>query len=142
MKPKKKWSKRDYQKLVLETVKKKRKENAKNKSNANMYLYGMLSKDNANKKQRNLLINSLDNKQMKGIQKLTKNFLASKYPLDPKQLKHFAKYKKSIYALQSAKTPLSMKKNILKQKGGFLHSLIPLAVSLGADLISGIIKKK
>ena len=94
----------------------------------NFPLFMVLDKTNKNVKQRNKLINSLSEHQMKGVEHLANNFLQKKYNTKGINLNKLKKDRKFIYNLAKAGTSLATKKKILKQKGGILHMLLPLAL--------------
>ena len=110
-------------------VQKKTSESGARSLKENFPLYMILdSKVNKNKNQRKRLINSLNNKQMKGIEYLTNSFLQNKYKVDGIKLGQLKKDKKFIYNLANKKVPLNAKKKILMQKGGMLGNLLSLAL--------------
>jgi len=120
----------------MKTKKKKQQKKRMTTSNSgarslkeNFPLYIVLdSKVNKNNKQRKKLINSLGNKEMKGIEYLTNSFLQNKYKVDGIKLSKLRKDKKFIYNLANGRIPLNSKKKILVQKGGMLGSLLSLAL--------------
>jgi len=102
-------------------------------------LFKLVSSKNPNKKQREALIETLNKEQMGGITKLVKDFLNQKYTVPPKTMKQMKKDKAYIYALINSKTNINDKKQILKQKGGFLGLLAPLAGALLPGLLGPVI---
>jgi len=115
-------------KKVVSMKQKKRNTTGAKSLKENFPLYMILDgKVNKNKKQRKKLINSLNGKQMKGIEYLTNSFLQNKYKVDGIKLSKLRKDKKFIYNLANGRFPLTSKKKILVQKGGILGSLLSLA---------------
>lgn len=157
-----KWTLKDYEKLTGVKSKHQKKKKKKSKSKRNTVrqkgagqlghrkkrsgkntflknhlpaLLNMTQKYNSNSKQRNALIDNLNIAQQNALKRISKDFLKSKFPISPKLLKKLAKDKQKIYKLAENKTTLSQCKKYLKQKGGFVGALIPLAVSLLSSIL-------
>lgn len=119
------WSKSDYLKMLP----KKKKKGDKKWFKENVHLFGMLSKANKNKKQKEAVIDLMDKKQISGVKKLADQFLKAKYSVPELQLKKLKKDRDYIYKIAEASTPWKVKKKIISQRGGFISALIPLAAN-------------
>lgn len=88
------------------------------------------------------LIDSLSKSQVNDVQKIVRNFLKGRYIVPKLQLKRLAADKKFIYQLANNKTPMMVKKRILKQRGGIFPALIPLAgKAIGKAVLGSAIGK-
>jgi len=106
-------------------------------------LLNLISKNNANDKQRSLLIDSMDREQLETVRGLVQDFLSYRYPFSQEVVKNVKKEKDAVFRLANQKTPEGEMKTILKQKGGILGSLlIPLISTLGSYLIDKFLFKK
>lgn len=102
----------------------------------------LAAKKKANSQFNKRIIDSLNSSQMGDVQKIVSNFLKGRYTLPSLQLKRLAADKKYIYQIANSKVPMNVKKRILKQKGGFLPALIPLAAkTLGPVILGAAVKK-
>ena len=112
-----------------------------NKSLAkNLHCIGMVCSPGGNKKQRYGVIDSMNKQQLGGIKTIIRDFLTERYIVPKTELKKLAKNKKYIYQLLDPKTSTENQKNILKQRGGFLSALIPLAASILPSIVSPLFK--
>ena len=90
-----------------------------------------------NRKSREAIIDSMSNKQMNDLGKVMARALARPGRAIPKsRIKQLIKDRKFITAIIKGQGPLSLRKKILKQRGGFLGSLIG---ALAAPLIEPVI---
>ena len=117
----------------------KKKENLVLKKRSNLYLiekhkplYEMISQVKGGAltpRQRSMLIDSLNKKQINGIKILMNNFLKENYKIPPLKLKQLAKDRQFIYKLSAPEKtfPSDKKRKLLKQKGGILGAILPLA---------------
>ena len=88
------------------------------------------------------LIDCLSKNQVNDVQKIVRNFLRGRYIVPKLQLKRLAADKKYIYQLANSKTPVNAKKRILKQKGGIIQALLPLAgKAIGKAVLGSAIGK-
>ena len=97
-------------------------------------------------KSRHALIDGLSNKQMNGIGKCFGKFLRMQKKLPGKRLKQLIRDQRLVNAIVQGHGSLNTRKKILKQKGGFLGALLPLAAkTLGpmvlGPLAGGLMKK-
>lgn len=137
-------TRRDYEELVGLIRKKRKQKGGSSRVNLNFIrkhipFLAMISNKNANKVQRENLINNMNKGQMNAVRTMMKNFLNSKYPINDTILKKLAKDKDFIYHLASS-GQFENKKKILNQKGGLLGALVPLASSLIAPVLGQIFK--
>jgi hypothetical protein len=91
--------------------------------------------DSKNKKRRNALIDIATNGEIDSISECILNILQGKVPLKPFQTKKLQKIKKYLRLLASKKCSIKNRKKILKQKGGFLGALIPVAIAAISSLL-------
>ena len=87
----------------------------------------LIGKNNKNTKQRKKIIDNLTKRQANMIKKITSNFLRKTFSIPDLELKKLQKDRKYIYQLANNNVSLQKKKKILKQKGGILPALLPLA---------------
>jgi hypothetical protein len=88
----------------------------------------------ANKKQRQLLLESATPQQIKAVTECTINVCAGNVPLTPRQFTLLKKHKKGLHKFIAEKTFNCRRKLI--QKGGFL----PILISAIAPIIGTIIE--
>ena len=108
-----------------------------------------MSTANKNVKQREAVVDSMNEKQVKQIGKLVKNVLNMKRKLPKKEIKKLVRDRNLIEALIKGKGNVNTCKKILKlklrnQKGGFLGPLLPLALTLAKpaiDTLGAVFKK-
>ena len=93
-----------------------------------------------NKKKRSGLIDFATKQQLEAIAECIENVLNGNVALTANQSKCLAKHKNTMRMVSNHGVSLPMKKRVLKQEGGFLATLIPLAVSALGSLVSGFIK--
>ena len=106
-----------------------------------LLLANLISRDNRNAIQRQALIDTMNMQQMRRIGRVVRGFLNSRYKMSNKQLKALAKNRDFVMALVNRNVPLTTKKQVLKQKGGFLGALLPLATSVLAKPLTSLIGK-
>lgn len=143
---KKKLTRSDYQQMIMP----RRKGDRRKRSNAtnggvnlpDLMLTQLIGKDNKNVRQRNALIDTMNNSQMRRIGLIVRSFLRSRYQLSPSQIKQLSKNQDFVTALISPKVPLDTRKKILKQKGGIFGALLPLAAKIIGPAILGPLASK
>lgn len=141
IKPRKKMTRKDYEKLAgLHQTKKKSMKGGSTLAKNLPFLLNTTARYNPNFKQRRALIETLTPGQHKALKKIANNFIEAKLPVSTKVLKKIAKEKNDLYKLAEKKSSLSFAKKFLNQKGGIAGALIPLALSLVPDLLSSILK--
>ena len=107
-----------------------------------LFLARMLTKKNQNAKQRDAIVNTMDNKQMNQLSKVFKTFWKSNQQMPKKHLKRLQKDRRFVEAMMNPKIPLGIKKKILTQKGGILGALLPMVLkSVAAPILGGIAGK-
>ena len=155
-----KLTRKDYENLIITEKGLKKKKTVKGKKKAhcapmrggggggvkrkdpflkNIHLFGMISNKNANAKQRQALVESMNNSQLGAIKNVTKKFLASDYVVPAPVLKRLVKDRDLLYELIGKKTPVTRQKSILNQTGGFIHALLPLALKAAAPLLGNLL---
>ena len=98
----------------------------------------LLSKTGS-KKKRNVLLDLADKEQIGSICEIILNLLTGNLPVGEKEKRKLNKHKSTLRELSKKKLSLKKRKQILKQKGGFLSVLLPLAVSALTSVIPQII---
>lgn len=96
-----------------------------------------------NSNRRNKLIDVADGSEIRAVSECIKNILEGNVPVSNRHLKQMKQYKTLLRSLAKRCYPIKSKKKILKQKGGFVAALLPLAMSaLGGlipKLVSGLV---
>lgn len=131
-------SKTDYYKMLPDNgkkYKKRKKRGCISKDNFN-YLFAVVQglKDNA---QRDALINKITKTQLGSVRTVVNKFLNGKIKVNPKDMKKLERDKNLLYGLVRPEIPVDKKKEILKQKGGFL--LAPLLASIAGPLVKPVV---
>lgn len=109
-----------------------------------LFLARMLTKKNRNAKQRNAIIDTMDNNQMNQFARVVKQFMSSDYKMPAKHMKRLQKDNKFVRALINPKVPLSTRKQILQQsqRGGFIGAVLPMLLkSVAAPLLGSVAGK-
>ena len=88
-------------------------------------------------KLRRQLIGKVNNKCIKTICECCLNTLKGNIPLTAQQKKKLSKHKGTIRKLSNRKLPLTKKRKIILQKGGFLNILIPTVLCVLSGLVNG-----
>lgn len=120
----------------------KKKKGTKYSFKKNVALWQLISPKNKNKQQREVLIQSLNKTQMNDISRLLKAFMSRKLPVSSGVISKLKKDKQFLYCLANCATPLDKRKEIVRQKGGFLPLLLPMLLkgavgAIGAGLLGG-----
>jgi hypothetical protein len=87
------------------------------------------------KKARKEFLKKLKKSEVKAICECVINTLRGNIQLKSNDLKKLRKYKNTLRSLASKKQPLYKKKHLIVQHGGFLSTLLPIAVSLIGSLL-------
>lgn len=89
------------------------------------------------KKRRNALIEIAETAEIRALAEILVNTLHGNLPLTEAQYKRIRKYKGVLRKLAGKRHSVRQQKNILKQKGGFLGALIPIAMTAISSLLKG-----
>ena len=81
------------------------------------------------KRRRNMLISLANNGELKAIIECIINVLYGNVPLKKEDHSKLKRFKKSMRQVVRKAEPMKYKREILQQKGGFLGSLIPIALT-------------
>ena len=100
----------------------------------------LMSTANRNVKQRQAVVDSMNEHQVRQVGKMVKKVLNMKRKLPKKDIKKLVRDRNLIDALIKGKGSIATRKKILRlklknQKGGFLGPLLPLALSLAKPAI-------
>lgn len=94
-----------------------------------------------NKKRRDKLVEIADSSEVKAISEIIANALAGNLPLHRDCVSKMRRHKKKLRLISKKRYPVKHKKDLIKQTGGILSAIIPLAVSTVASLIKGFTSK-
>ena len=136
---KRKLTRKDYESLI----KMGKKRGGGNVLPETVMLAHLMSSANRNVKQRQAVVDSLNENQVRHVGKLLKKVLNTKRKLPKNQIKQLIRDRNLINALIKGQGTVSTRKKILKlktknQKGGFLGALLPVAMSLAGPAIKGL----
>ena len=103
----------------------------------------LMSSVNRNDKQQQVVVDSLNENQVRQIGKFLKDILNAKHKLPRNQIKQMIRDRNLIDAIITGRGSLSSRKNLLKlktrnQKGEFLSALLPVALSSAGPIIKGL----
>lgn len=89
------------------------------------------------KKERSKILQNLGSPYINTISEIFSNFLLQNLTQDHSVIKKLKNYKKEVRAISKKKSPLHLKKKLLKSKkgGAILSFLLPLAATLISSLI-------
>lgn len=104
----------------------------------NVTLYQSVRK--LSEKERILIMKYLNNEGVMRFCELILNILKGKINLKPSQLASLRKYKCVLRYMINKSKPISKKRNLLSQKGGFLGALLGIGASLLPPLIEEVVK--
>lgn len=90
---------------------------------------------------RKKLIDAGDNGQIGAVAECIKNIVDGNVPLKKSQLTRLKKYKTVLRTLRKHPRGANKRKSILMQKGGFLTTLLPIALNALSGLFSGVFNK-
>lgn len=93
----------------------------------------------ANSKQRKAILDSGSKDLILCLCEIIDNILAGTVKLSPKQKKNLSKYKSLLRQLVDKKVPITTKRKLFIQKGGFLPAIIGPALGLAATLVSTLL---
>lgn len=94
-----------------------------------------------NKGKRSMLIDYANKEQIEAIAECIDNILRGNVPLNKNEAKKLKKHKNTMRTVTDRHTPIRRKKDVLRQQGGFLSTLIPIAISALGSLVSGFMNK-
>ena len=95
-----------------------------------------------NKKRRNALIDVADKAEILAISECIANALAGVLPLRATHINKMKKFKKKLRMISERKVPNGKKKVLIKQTGGILAGILPLALSAVGSLVSSFLRPK
>lgn len=106
------------------------------KANAIMHKeYLTLLSRRQNKRKRDLLIDFGTNKDILAVAEIVYNLLEGTIPLNVKQRRTLRHYQNTLRQIARKSCSCKQKREILKQDGGFLPTLIPIALSVLSSLL-------
>ena len=81
------------------------------------------------------MIDVADGPEIRAVSECIKNILEGNVPVSNRHLTQMKKYKTLLRSLAKRCYPIKDKKKILKQKGGFIGALLPIAMSALGGMI-------
>jgi hypothetical protein len=93
-----------------------------------------------NKHKRSQLIDIANNGQIKAILECAQNILDEYIPLSKKDIDRLRKHKSMLRKFNYTKLNNEQRKQLLKQNGGFLNVLLPIATSILGSLLGPLAK--
>lgn len=124
-------------KTSRDKTKKKRKEPLAIK---HMDYLTLLSKTK-NVSTRRKLIDAGDRHQIRAVAECVKNIVNGNVPLTKSQLARLRKHRTVLRNVMNTVRNATKQKTLLKQKGGFLPMLLPIAINALSGLFSGLVSK-
>lgn len=102
----------------------------------------LLGKNAKRRKNRRALLELANRAQLRAITECIDNILAKNVPITGAQLKRLSRHKSVLRRVANERLAPHDQKRILIQSGGFLGSIIPIALSALQPLISGLFAKR
>ena len=96
--------------------------------------YLTLLSTSKNKSRRQHLLDAASSSEIRSVTECIQNLVEGNIPLGKKDLQHLQRYKRVLRTLAQKCVGTKEKRTILKQKGGFLSLLLPLAIKAVAGL--------
>lgn len=87
-------------------------------------------------KRRNALIDIADKQELNSLIELLINILHGRLELPKSKIKSLARYKNILRQLCQKRCGIKKKRRLLKQHGGFLSTILPIAISVLSGLFS------
>ena len=102
----------------------------------------LLSTSGKNKSRRQHLLDAATSSEIRSVTECIKNLVQGNVPLGKKELQHLQRYKGVLRTLAQKCVATKKKRAILKQKGGFLAFLLPLAIKAVTGLFASMMQQK
>lgn len=96
----------------------------------------------AKRKRRNLLIETATKREVNAISEIVNNVLRENIQIKATEIAKLRRHRKQLRLIASRSVPIKDKKVLIKQTGGFLATLIPIALSVLSSVIPALFKKK
>lgn len=109
----------------------------KSKAIKNLHYLKLLRDTKKHPKQK-LLIEFADKSQIDAIIECIINILQGRIPITQKHKKQLVKHKDDLRKLAKKKTTTKTRKKVLKQKGGLLGAVLPLAVGALSSILGNL----
>ena len=108
----------------------------------NIGYLSFLARNSKHKNRRSKLIDIASNKEISAISECLKNVLKGDLPFSKNHLKQLKRHKIILRDVAKKCYPIKKKRLVLKQKGGFLAGILPIALKalggLGSMLLSSV----
>lgn len=92
------------------------------------------------KTRRDKLIDLADKNEINAIVECIVNALAGNIPLKKQHITNMKKHRKQLRMISQKQYPMKQKKKLMKQTGGLLPALLPLALSAIGNLVGSFLK--
>ena len=90
-------------------------------------------------KRRKQLVDLADTGEIRAVSECIQNLLEGNVRVDADLLRRMRRHKNDLRSLAKKCYPTKQKKRILKQKGGFIGALVPLAISAATSLLPSLL---
>ena len=97
--------------------------------------FALLTKHGQNAKKRKVLTEMATKNDLDAIREVCINLLRGNIPMSLAIQKKLKKHKKALRLLAQKRGTAKEKRKLVHQKGGFLHFLLPLAVSAASSFL-------
>ena len=99
------------------------------------HFLNLLAKKSRSKSKRKLITEFATPNDIKAVAECSNNLLRGNVPLNDKEYRQFYRCRHDIRHLANKRNSIKSKKDIINQRGGFLATLLPLAISAVIELI-------
>ena len=89
------------------------------------------------KKDRTLLVDAGNKHQIRAVKECIHNVIEGNVPITERQINVLRQYQRVLEALARKCVSVKKSKHLLKQKGGFLGTLLPIGLQVLGSLFSG-----
>lgn len=110
-------------------------------SEDNRHFLTLLSKSKQ-KNRRNKLIDVANNNEIKAISECVKNIVEGNVPISSKHLQILKQHKHVLKSIAQRCYPIKKKRELLKQRGGFLGAILPIALGALSNIIGPLFGAK
>lgn len=129
---------------VMETRQARKKQRSAKKQKEPLAIkhkeYLTLLSKTKNNSRRQKLIEAADSGEISAVSECIRNLVEGNVPLNKSQLRSLRRYKRTLRTLAKKCGGVKKKRKLLRQKGGFLSTLIPIALSAVTSLLGGLVK--
>lgn len=94
------------------------------------------------KNRRNKLIEAASSNEIRAISECIKNIVEGNVPIDNKQLQILKRYKQVLRSLAQRCFSIKKKRMLLRQRGGFLGAILPIALGALSSIVGPLFGAK